>query len=225
MSLIRVFGACLMAAFLAGSLPAAVSQPEKAEKVVSDLNDPAIKIKSDDGLPGMTNKVLQAWLKEGDATVQTKMYQAVRKFLVENDVHCTEDTTNHVLSATVLMNGLLCGPFHHVDLKIFVRKDCVTCYHLLPIEVEPDARGEVSRLLTQINHCAKLGSFGMDMVDSGSLYFEYMLPFEAIKYGGETRIAELILCGMTTIQTHGTRLWAVCAGLKTFDEVWEKTPQ
>ena len=188
MNLIRLFGACLMVVCAVGSLPAAVSQPEKVvsqpEKVASDLNDPAIKVKSEDGLPGLTNQVLQAWLKEGDATVQTKMYHAVRKFLVENGVHCTEDTTNHVLSATILMNELLWAPFHHVDLKIFVRKDCVTCCHILPIEVEPYVRGEVSRLLTQINHCAQLGSFKMDMLDSRTVYYEHMLPFEVIKYGG-----------------------------------------
>ncbi len=236
MSLIRLFGGCLMAAFLVGSLPAAVSQPERVEnaekaekagrveKAVSDLIDPVVRVKSQDGLPGVTNEVLQAWLKEENANVQTKMYHAIRQFLEEGGLRYTENTTNRTFSASVLMAESLWGLFRHVDMTIIVREDCVTCCHILPIQVEPEVRGEAGRLISQINQCAKFGAFKIDMLDTGGICFEYILPFEAIKYGGDTRIAELVLCGMTTIQTHGRRLWAVCGGLKTLDEVWEEKP-
>ena len=218
MNLIRLLSGCFAAAFMVGCSTVSVSEPEKATDAYTDLCDPAACKMSNDGLPATTNGVLRAWLEADPATVQEKMYNAMRKVLTEGEIHYVEDVTNHTLKATILADGL----FRHVDVTVVVGAHCVRCYHALPILVAPELRGEVAKLLVELNSNFTLGSFEMDCLGSGKVSFRHMLHFETIKYGGDKRIGELLLCGMTTIKNHEKRLWAVCGGLKSFDDVWEE---
>ena len=216
MNLIRLLSGCFAAAIMVASATVSASEPEKAADAYTDLCDPEACKLSEDGLPHATNDCLRAWLEAGDATVQEKMYAAVLSSLRKCDLHYTEDVSNHTLRVTILAEGL----FHHVDLKIVVDTHHVRCYHTLPISVAPEFRGEAAKLIAELNGCFSCGAFEMDCRETGQVSFRHVLTFETVKYGGGKRIGELLLGGMMTIKNHEKRLWAVCGGLKSFDDVW-----
>ena len=109
MNLIRLLSGCFAAAFMVGCSTVSVSKPEKATDAYTDLCDPAACKMSNDGLPATTNGVLRAWLEADQATVQEKMYNAMRKVLAEGEIHYVEDVTNHTLKATLASEAILQG--------------------------------------------------------------------------------------------------------------------
>jgi len=181
-----------------------------------DCREEAVRKMSDDTLPSATNAVLDAWQQAGDKTVQRKMYAAIRQALQKGSIHYTEDLTNYTLRATIQTDGL----FHHLDMTIVVGAYNARCYHSLPILIDPALRGEVAKLIAQINAGFSYGAFEMDLVDTGEISFRHVLPFEAIKYGGGKRIGDLLLGGWATITSHDKILLSVCGGAMTFAEAW-----
>jgi len=196
--------------------PKAASECTGSDK--GDWRDETVRNSSDDMLPGVTNEYLRAWLQANDQTVQQKMYKAVCRTLQEAEISFVEEPANYTLLATITTDGL----FHHLDMRVVVRDDTVKFYHALPIRISPDLRGEVAKLIAQLNSAFNCGAFEMNCVDTGEVRFRNVLPFEAIKYGGEKRVGELLLIGWLTIKSHDKILWAVCGGAMTFEEAWTK---
>jgi len=208
----------IAAACLVGCSTLAVADTNQVGKAVNDPCKSDVGKMSVEGLPELTNDVIRTWIESGDATIQQKMYAAVCNVLREGDVHYAEDVTNYTLTATIDSDSL----FHHFDMTVVVGKDRVRCYHALPILVHALWRDEAAKLIAQLNSSCTCGSFEMECAGTGKVSFRHTLPYEAIKYGGSKRIAELLLCGWVTNKTHDKLLLSVCSGALTFEQALEE---